>query len=94
MTQEDAVIVRPAPVGRVALGIMHVARTIRNFLVNPPNAGSYDLTQLYDLCISSLFQIVYPRPESLERTRVAWGKLRRGEPRLLRAERRLRRARH
>ena len=85
-------VVRSAPVAQVALGIQHVVRTIRNFLVNPPNAGSYDLTQLYDLCISSLFQVVYPRPEELESAQVSLTELRRYEPRLRRAERRLRRA--
>ena len=92
MAQEDAVVVRPAPVARLALAILPVVRTIRNFLVNPPNQGSWDLTVLYDFCMSSLFQVVYPHPEGIERATVALRELRRAEPRLLRAERRLRRA--
>ena len=57
---------RPAPVARAALGIMRVLRTIRNFLVNPPRTAQYDLTELYDLCISSLLQGVSHRREELE----------------------------
>ena len=84
-------VVRSAPVAQVALGIQHVVRTIRNFLVGTPNAKSYGLTQLYDLCISSLFQVVYPRPEELESAQVSLTELPRYEPRLRRAERRLQR---
>ena len=82
-------VVRSAPVAQVALGIQHVVRTIRNFLVGTPNAKSYGLTQLYDLCISSLFQVVYPRPEELESAQVSLTELRQYELRLRRAERRL-----
>ena len=92
MAQEDAVVVRPAPVARLALAILPVVRTIRNFLVNSPNQGSWDVTVLYDFCMSSLFQVVYHHPEGIERAIVALRELRRAEPRLLRAERRLRRA--
>ena len=79
MAQEDAVVVRPAPVARLALAILPVVRTIRNFLVNPPNQGSWDLTVLYDFCMSSLFQVVYPHPEGIERAMVALRELRQAE---------------
>ena len=71
MAQEDAMVVRSAPVAQVALGIQHVVRTIRNFFVGTRNAKCYGLTQLYDLCTSSLFQVVYPRPEELESAQVS-----------------------
>ena len=78
-------VVRPEPAARVALGIMRVVRTIRNFLVAP--FPMTDLTGLYDLCISSLFQVVFHPPEGLERATAALRALRRDEPRLRRAER-------
>ena len=85
MAQGGAVVVRLEPVARAALGIMRVVRTIRNFLVAPyPSTG---LTALYDLCISSLFQVVFHPPEGFERGTAALRALRRDEPRLRRAER-------
>ena len=78
--QADALAARPAPAARVALSIMHVVRTIRNFLVAPwPNT---DLTGLYDFCLLSLFQVVYPAPEGQERATDALRTLRRHESRL------------
>ena len=85
MAQRGAVVVRPEPVARVALGIMRVVRTIRNFLVAP--WPMTDLTGLYDLCISSLFQVVYHPPEGLERATAALHVLRQEERQLRRAER-------
>ena len=90
MAQRGAVVVRPEPAARVALGIMRVLRTIRNFLVNPPRTGQYDLTQLYDLCICSLFRVVYHRREEAETALAALDQLRQYEPRLRRAERQAR----
>ena len=86
MAQRGAVVVRPEPVARVALGIMRVVRTIRNFLVAPWPRSS-DLTGLYDVCISLLFQVVYPPPEGLERAMAALDVLRQEERQLRRAER-------
>ena len=85
MAQRGAVVVRPEPAARVALRIKHVLRTIRNFMVNPPRTGQYDLTELYDLCISSLLQVVYHRREELETGQASLTQLRRydrggGEP--------------
>ena len=88
----SAVVVRPAPVARGALGIMRVLRTIRNFMVNPPRTGQYDLTQLYDLCICSLFRVVYHRREEAKTALASLDELRRYEGRLRRAEREARRA--
>ena len=85
MTQAAAVVVRPEPVARVALRIMHVVRTIRNFLVT--RSWRSDLTGLYDLCLCSLFQVVYPHPEGLERAAAALQELWRGETQMRRAER-------
>ena len=85
MTQAAAVVVRPEPVARVALRIMHVVRTIRNFLVT--RRWRSDLTGLYDFCLGSLFQVVYPHPEGLERAAAALHELRRGETQMRRAER-------
>ena len=84
--QADALAARPAPAARVALSIMHVVRTIRNFLVRYPHP---DLTGLYDLCLLNLFEVY-----GLRRPR-DWGpldELRRNEGQLRRAERR--QARH
>ena len=93
MAQRGAVVVRPEPAARVALGIMRVLRTIRNFMVNPPRTGQYDLTQLYDLCICSLFRVVYHRREEAETAlRSTLDELRRYEGRWRRAEREARRA--
>ena len=92
MAQRGAVVVRPEPAARVALRIKHVLRTIRNFMVNPPRTGQYDLTQLYDLCICSLFRVVYHRREEAETALASLDELRRYEGRLRRAEREARRA--
>ena len=92
MAQRGAVVVRPEPAARVALGIMRVLRTIRNFMVNPPRTGQYDLTQLYDLCICSLFRVVWPRREEAETELASLDELRRNEGRLRRADREARRA--
>ena len=85
MAQRGAVVVRPEPAARVALGIMRVLRTIRNFMVNPPRTGQYDLTQLYDLCICSLFRV--SARCSVSSTLYILEELRRSEERLRRAER-------
>ena len=49
-----------------------------------------DLTGLYDVCISSLFQVVYHPPEGLERATATLQVLQREERRLRQAERQLR----
>ena len=85
MAQAADVGVRPEPVTRVALRNIHVVRTIRTFLVT--RWWRSDLTGLYDVCLSSLIQVVYPRPEGLERAAATLHELRRGENQLRRAER-------
>ena len=86
MAQTTAVVVRPEPVARVALRILQVVRTIRNFLVS--RQWQSDLTGLYDLCISHLFDVVYyPHPARRHWGREILEELRRSEERLRRAER-------
>ena len=87
MAQATAVVVRPEPVARVALRILRVVRTIRNFLVS--RQWRSDLTGLYDLCIVNLSDVVYyPHPARRHGGSDILEEVRRSEGRLRRAERR------
>ena len=52
--------VRPEPVARVALGMIHIVRKIRSFLVS--RWWRTDLTGLYQNCLRSLMDIAFPAP--------------------------------
>ena len=51
---------RPEPVARVALGMIHIVRKIRSFLVS--RWWRTDLTGLYQICLGSLMYIAFPAP--------------------------------
>ena len=52
--------VRPEPVARVGLGMIHIVREIRSFLVS--RWWRTDLTGRYQNCLRSLMDIAFPAP--------------------------------
>ena len=61
MALVGAQTMRPEPAARLALGMIHIVRKIRSYLVS--RWWRSDLTGLYDFCLLSLLRVAYPAPE-------------------------------